>query len=200
VEAGVRTAVEVAGPSLGAVRIDSGDLLALAHEVRALLDELGAKETRIVCSGDLDEYGIAALAAAPVDSYGVGTSLVTGSGAPTAGLVYKLVAREAADGTMVGVAKTSVGKPTHQGRKWARRRLDGHGTAVVEVVSRSAEPSGDDERPLLRPLVVDGEVVGAEPLANARQRHVRSRAELPRTAMQLSRGEPAIPTTYEEGA
>src|SRR3954447_25434596 len=91
---GVRTAVEVAGPELGAVRLDSGDLLDEAYAVRAQLDTLGARNTRIVVTSDLDEHAIAALAAAPVDAYGVGTSLVTGSGAPTAALVYKLVARE----------------------------------------------------------------------------------------------------------
>ena len=91
----VKIAVEVAGPDLGAVRLDSGDLLWMAHRVRKQLDELGAKHTKIVVTSDLDEYQIAALAAAPVDSYGVGTQLVTGSGAPTAGLVYKLVARGA---------------------------------------------------------------------------------------------------------
>src|ERR1700745_3053140 len=83
----------VAGRELGAIRIDSGDLPVLARQVRALLDELGATDTRIVLTGDLDEYSIAALGAVPVDGYGVGTSLVTGSGAPTAALVYKLVAR-----------------------------------------------------------------------------------------------------------
>ena len=76
---GVRTAVEVAGPSLGAVRIDSGDLPALAVAVRSQLDSLGATSTRIILTGDLDEYSIAGLAVAPVDGYGVGTALVTGS-------------------------------------------------------------------------------------------------------------------------
>ena len=76
----VRTAVEVAGRDLGAVRIDSGDLPVLARQVRALLDELGATHTRIILTGDLDEYSIAALGAVPVDGYGVGTSLVTGFG------------------------------------------------------------------------------------------------------------------------
>ena len=89
----VRAAVAVAGPGLGAVRIDSGDLPVVARQVRSLLDSLGAERTRIVLTGDLDEYSIAALAATPVDGYGVGTSLVTGSGVPTAALVYKLVAR-----------------------------------------------------------------------------------------------------------
>src|SRR5580658_9730535 len=123
----VRTAVELAGPDLGAVRIDSGDLPVLARQVRALLDELGAVHTRIVLTGDLDEYSIAALGAVPVDGYGVGTSLVTGSGAPTAALVYKLVARSSGagdDGELRPVAKRSVGKPGRGGRKWAVRRRD----------------------------------------------------------------------------
>src|SRR6202044_2337963 len=114
----VRAAVAVAGPSLGAVRIDSGDLAALAVSVRTLLDSLGAVRTRIILTGDLDEYSIAALAVAPVDGYGVGTSLVTGSGAPTAALVYKLVARAREDdgeGTLEPVAKRSVGKPGRGG-------------------------------------------------------------------------------------
>ncbi|MER6489368.1 nicotinate phosphoribosyltransferase, partial [Streptomyces virginiae] len=89
----VRTAVEVAGTDLGAVRIDSGDLLLVAHRVRQQLDELGATSTKIVVTSDLDEYAIASLAAAPVDAYGVGTQLVTGSGHPTCSMVYKLVAR-----------------------------------------------------------------------------------------------------------
>ena len=199
----VRLAVEVAGPELGAVRLDSGDLLEQASEVRRQLDDLGATGTRIVVTGDLDEYAIAALAAAPVDGYGVGTSLVTGSGAPTAGLVYKLVARTAgddADSPLVPVAKRSAGKPTRGGRKYAQRRRDRFGTAVAELVTGAAAEatSTDADRPLLVPLVRDGEVVGSEPVEAARDRHRRARAELPLTASQLSRGEPAIPTYYEE--
>src|SRR5690606_20588959 len=131
---GVATAVEVAGTSLGAVRLDSGDLAALTYEVRAQLDGLGATGTSIVVSSDLDEYAIAALAAAPVDSYGVGTSVVTGSGHPTCGMVYKLVAREAADGTLVPVAKASTSKTSLGGRKAAARRLDAEGRAAEEVL------------------------------------------------------------------
>ena len=121
----VRTAIEVAGHDLGAVRIDSGDLPVLARQVRAELDSLGATQTRIILTGDLDEYSIAALGAVPVDGYGVGTSLVTGSGAPTAALVYKLVARAldaGRDSELVPVAKRSVGKPGRGGRKWAVRQ------------------------------------------------------------------------------
>jgi nicotinate phosphoribosyltransferase len=201
VEAGVRTAVDVAGPELGAVRIDSGDLLEQATSVRHLLDELGATSTRILVSGDLDEFSVAALAAAPVDAYGIGTSLVTGSGAPTAGLVYKLVAREAADGTLVPVAKKSRDKASTGGRKWALRRREPDGVAIAEVLGIGTPPVGDgDDRHLHVQLVADGEVVGAEPLDAARARHAASLAELPATARQLSRGEPAIPTVYETRA
>ncbi|WP_328601032.1 nicotinate phosphoribosyltransferase [Actinomadura physcomitrii] len=202
VERAVRTAVELAGPSLGAVRIDSGDLGVMARRVREQLDALGARDTRIVVTGDLDEYGIAALAAAPVDGYGVGTSLVTGSGAPTASLVYKLVARADAPGegaAMRPVAKRSAGKPSRGGRKSAVRRIDAHGTAYAETVSVGEPVPGRRDRVLHVPLVRDGEIVGRESLRDARDRHVRSVAELPATALQLSKGEPALPTEFVVG-
>lgn len=194
---GVRTAIEVAGPRLGAIRLDSGDLLDQAYEVRAQLDTLGARDTRIVVTSDLDEFAIAGLAAAPVDAYGVGTCLVTGSGAPTAGLVYKLVARQAADGTMQPVAKKSADKTGLGGRKYALRRRS-HGVAEAEVIGIGHPPRDDgDDRPLLVPLVKGGEVIGGERLDDARARHAASLAELPATARQLSRGEPVIPTLIE---
>jgi nicotinate phosphoribosyltransferase len=198
VAAAVTTAVRTAGPELGAVRIDSGDLPVVAGEVRAQLDSLGAPRTRIVVTGDLDEHSIAALAAAPVDAYGVGTSLVTGSGAPTAALVYKLVAREdpGEPGTLLPVAKRSVGKPSKGGRKWAARQLDESGKAVIELVTDQPDV-GHRGRPLLHPLMRGGQVVGAEHLSAARERHQRAMAEMPGHARQLSRGYPAIPTVFE---
>ena len=194
----VRLGVEIAGPELGAVRIDSGDLGVLAVRVRAQLDELGAHDTRIVVTSDLDEFAIAGLASAPVDGYGVGTELVTGSGHPTCGFVYKLVAREDASGEMVGVAKKSKDKISIGGRKYALRRLSPDGVAQAEVVGigKQAEDDGDD-RSLLVPLVRDGQVVGRESLEAARERHLRSRAELPLVARQLSKGEPVIETIHE---
>jgi nicotinate phosphoribosyltransferase len=195
----VRIGVEVAGPELGAVRLDSGDLLAQAVEVRKQLDSLGNRDTHIIVTSDLDEYAIAALAAAPVDAYGVGTNLVTGSGAPTAGLVYKLVARERQDGVLVGVAKRSKDKLSIAGRKWALRRRRPDGVAEAEVVGIGHAPVDDgDDRALLVDLVQDGEVVGRESLQRCRERHRASLGELPLHATQLSRGEPAIPTVYEQ--
>ncbi|GAA2441351.1 nicotinate phosphoribosyltransferase [Streptomyces pulveraceus] len=196
----VRTAVEVAGTELGAVRIDSGDLLLVAHRVRQQLDELGATETKIVVTSDLDEYAIASLAAAPVDAYGVGTQLVTGSGQPTCSMVYKLVARAgSADPAepLRPVAKKSLGaKSSVGGRKWAARRLDQHGVAEAEVVGTGAVPPELADRQLLVELVRDGEVIAREPLDAARERHIAARAGLPMSAVQLSRGEPVIPTEY----
>ena len=202
VEQGVRNAVEVAGADLGGVRLDSGDLVELARSVRILLDDLGNTGTRIMVTSDLDEYAIAALASAPVDAYGVGTSLVTGSGAPTAGLVYKLVSREGADG-FVDVAKASKGKASLGGRKHALRRLDAAGTATAEVVGVGREPRADsNDRPLLHQLVADGEVLpgwtGAGAVTRAAERHAASLAELPPAVSRLQRGEPVIPTEYEE--
>ncbi|MEV7670672.1 nicotinate phosphoribosyltransferase [Streptomyces sp. NPDC088752] len=196
----VRTAVEVAGPGLGAVRIDSGDLLLVAHRVRAQLDELGARDTRIVVTSDLDEYAIASLAAAPVDAYGVGTQLVTGSGHPTCSMVYKLVARAgSADpkAPLVPVAKKSLGgKASVGGRKWAARRTDAAGVAEAEVVGTGPVPPELADRQLLVRLVEGGQVVGREPLEAARSRHIAARAGLPMSAVQLSRGEPVLPTEY----
>lgn len=200
VRGGVRTAVEVAGDRLGAVRLDSGDLLIQATEVRAQLDALGARDTRIVVTSDLDEHAIAALRAAPVDAYGVGTRLVTGSGAPTCGMVYKLVARTGDDGAMVDVAKRSTDKASVGGRKWAIRRGGPDGTVEAEVLGIGSAPDrADTDRELLVPLVRDGEVVGRQHTAveAARDRHAASVAELPRAAHRLQHGDPAIPTLYE---
>ncbi|MGW2190079.1 nicotinate phosphoribosyltransferase [Streptomyces sp. NPDC001719] len=200
VTAAVRMAVEIAGPELGAVRIDSGDLLLLAHRVRQQLDDLGATETKIVVTSDLDEYAIASLAAAPVDAYGVGTQLVTGSGHPTCSMVYKLVARADSgdpDAELRPVAKKSMGgKSSIGGRKWAARRLDADGVAEAEVVGTGEVPPELADRQLLVELVRGGETVAREPLDAVRDRHEAARAGLPMSATQLSRGEPVLPTEY----
>jgi nicotinate phosphoribosyltransferase len=193
VDQGIRTAIEVAGPGLGAIRLDSGDLPTLATHARQLLDELGATKTRIIVTSDLDEYAIAGLMAAPVDGYGVGTSLVTGSGAPTAGMVYKLVERDG-----VPVAKRSEGKNSVGGRKHAVRRHDADGTATAEVICSSPITPEDGDRQLVVELVRDGRVCDPvsprEALTAARAHHERVRDALPQEAWALSRGDCAIET------
>ena len=171
VDQGIRTAVEVAGPELGGIRLDSGDLPTLATHARELLDSLGATRTRIVVTSDLDEYAISGLMAAPVDRYGVGTSLVTGSGAPTAGMVYKLVQR---DGVLV--AKKSKDKVSVGGRKHAVRRHDAEGIAVAEVVSSRPIEHGTATAISSSPWCAAGSVsreTPAEALADARAHHER---------------------------
>lgn len=189
---GVRNAIEVAGPELGAVRIDSGDLGVLTRQVRTQLDDLGATGTRIVVSGDLDEYSIAALRAEPVDTYGVGTSLVTGSGAPTAGMVYKLVE---IDG--LPVAKRSSHKESHGGHKRALRAAKPSGTITEEIVYRVAAGSpaiSEPVREITTALVRAGEVVGDEGLDTMRGRVRTGLLSLPWEGLGLSHGDPAIPT------
>lgn len=194
----VRTAVELAGPALGGVRLDSGDLVSLARTVRTQLDELGATGTRITVTSDLDEHAIAALASAPVDGYGVGTALVTGSGAPTCGFVYKLVARAGDDGEMVPVAKKSKGKASIGGRKFVLRQKSGAGKAQAEVIGIGEPPADDgDDRSILVPFVTNGIRVYNESLDDARNRLKFALTELPASAVQLSKGEPVLETVYQ---
>jgi nicotinate phosphoribosyltransferase len=196
----IKTGVELTEGRLGAVRLDSGDLGLLAVQVRELLDSLGATHTKIIVTSDLDEFTLAALSGAPVDSYGIGTALVTGSGHPTCEFVYKLVARAEsaeADVPMLAVAKKSVNKISVGGRKYALRRLSEDGTATAEIIGVGVPPRGDaNDRPLLVQLVDGGRIVGDEPLDAMRQRHLRSRAELPLEALKMSRGEPVIETVF----
>lgn len=188
---GIRNAVEVAGPKLGAVRIDSGDLSVLAGHARDLLDSLGATDTRIIVSGDLDEYSIAALAAEPVDGYGAGTAVVTGSGAPTAGLVYKLV--EVAGKAVV---KRSENKATVGGRKTAVRRHKPTGTAVEEIVAASCTPSSEPhDRALQRPFVRGGVGQDLPTLAESRDLLRQNLISIPWEGLKLSAGDPAVPVT-----
>ena len=197
----VRLAVDVAGPELGAVRIDSGDLGVEVSRVRALLDSLGATKTKITVTNDLNEYSIAALAAAPVDNYGVGTSVVTGSGVPTASFVYKLVAFEDEGGDWVSVAKRSVQKANVGGRKFAMRRHNDAGIATAELLAPGAHPDVTAlDRELLVPLVVEGELqsqhMGIAGVESARAHHAEVKKALPLQALRLMRGEPGIPTQF----
>ena len=207
IRTGVETAIRVAGTGLGAVRVDSGDLPTVVADVRAQLDELGAVNTRITVTSDLDEYTIAALSGSPADAYGVGTSVVTGSGFPAAGMVYKLVARRGDDGGWVDVAKSSAKKVSIGGRKNAARRLDSTRTAREELVFVGDGPGGEAEFEAgdeLRPLMVhlmhqgraDGAYTGHAGVVAARAHRAEVMQELPVEAFRLGRGEPVIPTNY----
>jgi nicotinate phosphoribosyltransferase len=193
VTTGVSNAVAAGGATLGAVRIDSGELGVLARQVREQLDQLGATRTRIVVSGDLDEFSIAALRAEPVDSYGVGTSLVTGSGAPTANMIYKLVE---VDG--MPVQKRSSHKESLGGHKEALRLSRPTGTITEEVVHPAGRPPPTAEpfRVLTTPLVRGGEVVADTDrgIAAARELVAFGLHSLPWEGLKLAHGDPAIPT------
>ncbi len=198
IEQAIRKAVELTDGKLGAIRLDSGDLALVAREARDLLDDLGATDTKIIVTSDLDEWQIALLQGAPVDGYGVGTQLVTGSGHPTASFVYKLVARAESDdpdAELVSVAKKSSGKGSLGGRKFAMRRRDEKGVATHEIVGLGKPPVNDgDDRDLLVPMFERGQRVHAESLDDVRARHLRSRAELPSAARRISKGDPVIET------
>jgi len=202
VEQGIRNAVEVVGPDIGGVRIDSGDLLDDARRARKLLDDLGAMDCRIVVSSDLDEYRITELEAvdAPIDAYLVGTQLVTGSGHPTASLVYKLVSiADSADPTipMRAVGKLSPGKRTIGGHKNVHRTLDADGYWDAEVLAvLPVDLSETAHRPQV-PLIRDGKVVASFELQHARDRCFDRRNRLHPEHRQVNNTTgPAIPTTW----
>lgn len=189
---GVENAVKAAGTQLGAVRIDSGDLGVLTRQVRRQLDELGAKGTKIVVSSDMDEFSIAALRSEPVDVFGVGTSVVTGSGAPTAGLVYKLVE---VDG--VPVAKRSRGKASLGGAKGAVRFTRATGTAVEEVTYPLESPPPQHKHlqrvELTIPMIRDGQFTAQCPTLEESRNHCANQlVTLPWEGLALTRDEPAL--------
>ena len=194
VKKAVETAVRLTDGRIRAVRLDSGDLATSAVEVRKQLDSLGAEKTLITVTSDLDEFTIAALAVAPIDAYGVGTSLVTGSGYPTAGFVYKLVSHSDGEG-WTDVAKSSSKKTNRGGKKFAARQIE-HGTAKAELIGVDL-PEG---RPLQIPLVNAGEVVdgftGNDGVERAAQHNRQVMSELPATALRLSKGDAAIPVEF----
>jgi nicotinate phosphoribosyltransferase len=196
IERGIATALEIAGPTLGAIRIDSGDLPVVTSRARALLDAAGAHGARIVVSGDLDEYAIARLADAPVDAYGVGTSLVTGSGAPTAGFVYKLVARAGAPGgELEPVAKGGGAKATVGRWKVASREIV-DGVATRELLRPEGTPRPSGSRSLQVPIIERGTAVARPDLDTSRAHHRAAIAELPPVGLDLSPGEPCLPTVH----
>lgn len=186
-EAAAKRVVELA-PSLKAdgilvqaVRIDSGDIAALSRRVRQILDQGGLPDTRIFASGGLDEDSISALvrAGAPIDGFGVGTSLTTSSDAPTLDCVYKL--QEYAG---VPRRKRSAEKQTWPGRKQVWRRYAPSGAMIADVLS--LESDRQEGEPLLQPVMRQGRRLGLKPsLADIRARAAAELANLPRALQQL---------------
>lgn len=193
---GIRTAVRVAGPALGAVRIDSGDLAEEAVKARALLDDLGAPDTRIVATSDLDEFVISALADAPIDGYGVGTRVATGSGHPTASMVYKLVAvADSADGPLRPVSKKSKDKVSVGGHKTAWRKYDDAGLLVRETFTIPGDPAPAGAYPAQVPVMKDGVAVHAPSTEEIRAHTAAALRRLPPEALAVAAGPPYLTVT-----
>jgi len=179
--AGARKAIAVArrlaeqGIRVRGVRLDSGDLAALARQVRAELDSAGLGDVTIFASGNLDEYRVHELVAqgAPIDGFGIGTSLVTSSDAPHLDAVYKL--QEYAGRPR---RKRSTGKATWPGRKQVYRSYDDRAKLVHDVVT--LEDDVRDGDPLLAPVMTGGRRTGRSPeLAAVRAHAARELARLP---------------------
>lgn len=201
IEAGIQNAISVAGTKLAGVRIDSGDLPTEVAKARALLDKLGASATKITVTNDLDEFAIAALAAAPVDSYGVGTSVVTGSSVPAAGFVYKMVSYESGTGDWHAVSKQSARKSNVGGRKHPVRVHDENRIAIEErIYSAVPKKSSPTDRELLIPLILGGQIqtdfIGRLGVEKAKLHHAVVKKALPLSALRLTKGDAAVPTKF----
>lgn len=186
---GTRTAARLGRPLWG-IRLDSGNLLELSRAARAILDEAGLREAKIMASGDLNEYKIRELveAGAPIDAFGVGTELATSADAPNLGAVYKLVELET-NGIRRFTAKLSEDKYTLPGAKQVFRYRD------HDEIARSVEcpncPSGEPVEALLRPVMLNGRLVAPLPgVDEARARAAEALARLPETCRRLQNPEP----------
>ncbi|MFT3770051.1 MAG: nicotinate phosphoribosyltransferase [Minicystis sp.] len=202
---GAERAARVAREKLRGVRLDSGDLLALSRGVRSILDEHGCRATKIVASGDLNEYRIAELraAGAPIDMYGVGTDLVTSIDAPSLGGVYKLVEMER-DGAAMPIAKFSEGKGTLPGPHQVHRIRDAGGRLLRDVITLADEQPetrpGEQAEALLVPVMAGGKrTAPAEPLAAIRGRAQAELGRLPPELLEIPEPTPMwtpfLPTT-----
>lgn len=197
IEQGIRNAVEVAGTDLGGIRIDSGDLHEETVKARILLDSLGAVNTKIVLSSDIDEFTISELLdrGTPVDLVGAGTRVVTGSGHPTAGMVYKLVAIDnEGHGVMRPVAKKSSGKKSLGGKKYAYRTFDENGYYNSEVISLELLHK-EGLAPLQVVFIEDGEYLNEYTLEDSRNFHASRMNRVTDEGKLIGAGEPIFEAT-----
>ena len=173
-----------AGHRLGAVRLDSGDLLNLSRRVRAMLDGAGLQDVDIVASGELDEFVIAGLldAGAPIAGFGVGTRIGSSADAPWTDSVYKLVEYAGEP-----VLKLSVGKETLPGRKQIYRYADADGNFERDVIAITDEPELEGTAPLLQDVMRDGGTLRTHPtLAESRTLFRQGFAALPEEVKALT--------------
>jgi nicotinate phosphoribosyltransferase len=156
VKNGVKNAI-LTGDGIKGIRIDSGNLAEESKVARELLDQAGKTDVKIVVSGDLNEYKIAELIRqkAPIDSFGVGTQMVTSHDAPSLGGIYKLVEIER-DGKLTGVIKLSQRKKTYPGKKQIFRIIE-NGKAVRDIIARDFEKLNGET--LLHPYIKNGHLV-----------------------------------------
>ncbi len=192
--AAVERAAADAGLRFVGIRLDSGDIVGLARMCRTVLDRHGRRDVRIFASGDLDEDRIAAIVAAgaPVDSFGVGTRMVTSADQPSLQAVYKLVAVEEPGRAVRGVAKRSAGKRTAPGTKQVWRRRDAAGVMVEDTILPVGErPAQGAWEPLLEPWITAGRLArGLPSLAENREFARRQLACLPVGVRGNDSGEP----------
>ncbi len=185
--AGARKVVELvprltgAGIGVRAVRLDSGDLIALSKQVRAVLDQGGAGDVRIFASGGLNEYELERIltADAPIDGFGIGTDLDVSTDAPSLDCAYKL---QEYDGR--ARRKRSTGKATWPGRKQIFRRCRSDGRLDGDVVGLESESTHGE--PIMIPVMREGRRTGpAESLDVIRERAATSLAALPEPLRSL---------------
>jgi nicotinate phosphoribosyltransferase len=194
--AGVERAIEVAlemadrGERLTGIRLDSGDLAALAAEARTMLDRAGLKDVQILASGGLDENAIEALerAGAPIDVYGVGTKVGVAADAPALDSVYKVVSYAGRP-----LAKLSAAKATLPGSKqvW---RLPGW---AGDVVGLRDEPGPPEAEPLLAPMMESGRRVAEDDIPRAAERLASDLENLPKAIRSLEGGRYEVSASSE---
>ena len=189
-EAGARKVVALAprlkasGIASRSVRLDSGDLTTLSKHVRKILNEGGLSDVAILASGGLDEDTIAEMlrAGAPIDGFGVGTSLTTSSDVPSLDCAYKL--QEYAG---IPRRKHSAGKATWPGRKQVWRQYGADGRMSGDVISVESDTQAGE--PLIQLVMQAGRRVGSSPaLAEIRSRAARDLERLPEPLRQLQPG------------
>lgn len=183
---GIRNAIAVAkrmaegGHALRAARLDSGDLLALSRQARAMLDAADLPDAQVFASGGLDEYEVQRLVreGAPIDGFGVGTMVGASADYPWLDCVYKQVEYDGRP-----ALKLSKDKQTLPGAKQVWRRYDGAGMYAGDAIARADEPGPEGAEPLLYEVMRRGECLPSAgspaDLADLRRRCARELARLP---------------------